>query len=97
LFELHQELRQAVAEARTIQGEVLPRLDEALTQTKYAYERGRYSYLDLMDAQRAWRQARSALIDTAERGQTLQVEIERLTGEPLEAGLADLSNEKGTQ
>ncbi|MCL4790425.1 MAG: TolC family protein [Gammaproteobacteria bacterium] len=84
LFQLHQELQQAVAETRTLQTEVMPRLDQALKQTRYAYERGRYSYLELVDAQQAWRAAHYTLIDAAERGQTLQVEIERLTGESLE-------------
>ncbi|MEZ5563160.1 MAG: TolC family protein [Gammaproteobacteria bacterium] len=83
LFQLHQELQQAVAETRTLQTEVMPRLDQALKQTRHAYERGRYSYLELVDAQQAWRAAHYTLIDAAERGQALQVEIERLTGESL--------------
>lgn len=91
LFQLHQELQQAVAETRALQTEVLPRLDQALIQTRYAYERGRYSYLELVDAQQAWRAARYTLIDAAERGQTLQVEIERLTGESLDANATGLS------
>ena len=86
LFQLHQELQQAIAETRALQAEVMPRLEQALKQTKYAYERGRYSYMELVDARQAWRVARHALIDAAERGQTLQVEIERLTGEPLDVG-----------
>lgn len=91
LFQLHQELQQAIAETRALQLEVMPRLDQALTQTRYAYERGRYSYLELIDAQQAWRAARHTLIDAAERGQTLQVEIERLTGESLQASAAGQS------
>ena len=83
LFGLYQELRQAIAETRTVQDTILPRLEKALKQTDYAYERGRYSYLELVDAQRTWQEARRALIEAAERAQTLQVEIERLTGEPL--------------
>ncbi len=83
LFGLYQELRQAIAETRTVQDTILPRLEKALEQTDYAYERGRYSYLELVDAQRTWQAARRALIEAAERAQTLQVEIERLTGEPL--------------
>lgn len=90
LFRLHQELQQAIVETRALQTEVMPRLEQALEQTRYAYERGRYSYLELVDAQQAWRTAHHTLIDAAERGQALQVEIERLTGEPLdtEAGLS---------
>ncbi len=98
LFQLHQELQQAIAETRALQAEVMPRLEQALKQTKYAYERGRYSYLELVDAQQAWRVAQQTLIDAAERGQTLQVEIERLTGEPLAntatSGLSDGSGKR---
>jgi cobalt-zinc-cadmium efflux system outer membrane protein len=95
LFQLHQELQQAIAETRALQAEVMPRLEQALTQTRYAYERGRYSYLELVDAQQAWRAARRTLIDAAERGQSLQVEIERLTGEPLAATATGFSDGSG--
>jgi cobalt-zinc-cadmium efflux system outer membrane protein len=86
LFELHQELSLAVAEVRALRDEVLPSLDGALAQSQYAYERGRYSYLELVDAQQARRLAQQRLLEAAERGRLIWVEIERVTGHPLEEG-----------
>ena len=83
LYGLYEELRQAIRETETLQQEVMPLLEEALKATKYAYERGRYGYLELVDAQRAFLDARAAAIDSAVDAQALLAEIERLTGEPL--------------
>lgn len=85
LFELYQELRHAIDEAEILQRDVLPQMEKALEQTEYAYERGRYSYLELMDGQRAYLDVQRMLIDAASNAQTLQSEIERLSGEPLAA------------
>jgi cobalt-zinc-cadmium efflux system outer membrane protein len=84
LFDLHLGLQQAVAEVNSLRANVLPAVAGALSQSEYAYERGRYSYLELADAQKAKREAQQRLLDAAERGRLLWVEIERLTGEPLE-------------
>ncbi len=52
LFELFQELRHAITEAEILRTSVLPEMDAALEATGYAFERGRYSYLEWVDAQR---------------------------------------------
>jgi outer membrane protein, heavy metal efflux system len=83
LYGLYEELRQAIRETETLQREVMPLLEAALKATKYAYERGRYGYLELVDAQRAFLEGRRAAIDSAVAAQALLAEIERLTGEPL--------------
>ena len=83
LYGLYEQLRQAIRETETLRGDVLPQLDEALGATRYAYERGRYSYLELVDAQAAFLEARGAAIASAATAQQLLAEIERLTGEPL--------------
>lgn len=85
LFGLYEQLRQANRETETLRGEVLPQLEDALQATTYAYERGRYGYLELVDAQRAFLDARGAAIGSAVSAQELLAEIERLTGEPLAA------------
>lgn len=84
VFELYQELVHAVDETRILQREVLPQMELARQQTEYAYERGRYSYLELVEGQRAYLETQRALIEAAANSQTLQAEIERLTGEPLQ-------------
>ena len=83
LYELHQQLTRAVQEARTLQDDIRPRAAEALKETEYAYERGRYSYLELVDAQREYLAVQAALIEAAASAHTLRAEIERLTNAPL--------------
>ncbi|MCC6201602.1 MAG: TolC family protein [Gammaproteobacteria bacterium] len=83
VFELSQELHHAIDEVGTLRSDVLPLLEQALKDTEYAYERGRYSYLELVDGQHAFLDAQRALIEAATNAQILQAEIERLTGEPL--------------
>jgi len=83
LYGLYEQLQQAIRETETLRRDVMPQLDEALKATRYAYERGRYGYLELVDAQRTFLEARAAAIASAATGQELLAEIERLTGEPL--------------
>lgn len=83
LYELHRELARAVSEAQTLREEIEPRSAEALRDTQYAYERGRYGYLELVDAQREYLGVQAALIDAAASAHALRAEIERLTNSPL--------------
>lgn len=85
LYELHRQLGRWVAEADTLQSDILPRTEEALKETEYAYERGRYSYLELVDAQREYLAVQEALIVAATNAHSLRTEIERLTNAPLTA------------
>lgn len=83
LFELHQALRHAVAEASTLKEQMLPKMAEAMKETEYAFQRGRYSYLELVDAQREYLAQQQELIDASANAHTLRAEIERLTNAPL--------------
>jgi outer membrane protein, heavy metal efflux system len=82
LFELVQELRHAITEAEVLRNEVLPQMLAALDATAAAWRRGRYSYLEWTEAQRERIDVERALIRAAANAHLLQVEIERLTGEP---------------
>ena len=89
LYELYNRLRRAVEETRALQDDIVPRTEEALKETEYAYQRGRYGYIELADAQREFLAVRGALIDSAAAAQGLRTEIERLTNAPLaNAGIA---------
>ena len=66
-----------------MQATVLPRMEEALKETQYAFERGRYGYLELVDAQREFLDAQADRIEAATQAQLLIAEIERLTNAPL--------------
>jgi cobalt-zinc-cadmium efflux system outer membrane protein len=83
LFELFHELRHAVTEAQTLRTSVLPEMEAALEATRSAFERGRYSYLEWVDAQRELIDVQRALIDASANAHLYRTEIERLTGEPL--------------
>jgi cobalt-zinc-cadmium efflux system outer membrane protein len=85
LYELFQELRHSITEADVLRATVLPEMEAALEATRYAFERGRYSYLEWVDAQRELFDVQRALIDAAANAHLYRTEIERLTGEPLEA------------
>lgn len=80
LFELFQELQHARHAADTLDIEVLPRVQAALKQTEYAYERGRYSYLELVAAQRELLEVKRARIQAAVDAYGYATEIDRLTG-----------------
>jgi outer membrane protein, heavy metal efflux system len=83
LFGLYQALQANRARMNTLRDAVLPQAQQALEQTQYGYERGRFSYLELAVAQRELLELESAAIDAAADSQQMLCEIERLTGKPL--------------
>ncbi len=83
LFELYQELKHAITAAETLRTTVLPEMEAALKDTRYAFERGRYSYLEWVDAQRELVSVKRALIEAASNAHLHLTEIERLTGAPV--------------
>jgi cobalt-zinc-cadmium efflux system outer membrane protein len=83
LFELFQELRHAITETEILRASVLPEMEAALEATRVAFERGRYSYLEWVDAQRELIEVQRQLIDASANAHLYRTEIERLTGEAL--------------
>ncbi len=79
-YHLRQQSIEAVAQIRS---QMLPDLTDALTQTREAYENGRYSYVEWTAAQRELLSARQALVDTATTALLNQALIEQLTAQPL--------------
>ncbi|MFZ5699628.1 MAG: TolC family protein [Pseudomonadota bacterium] len=73
-------LQQAREEARTLHDDALPLAREALEQTRYGYERGRFSWLELASAQQELIDTENAAIDAAATYHTLLADIEALTG-----------------
>ena len=69
--------------AQSLETTTIPTMEEALRETEYAFERGRYSYLELVDAQREYLAVQSERIDASTLAQLLAAEIERLTNAPL--------------
>lgn len=85
LFELYQELRHSLTEVEVLRSTVLPEMEAAVEATRYAFERGRYGYLEWVDAQSELADVERALIDAATNAHLYRAEIERLTGQPLTA------------
>jgi outer membrane protein, heavy metal efflux system len=83
LFALYQQLTHAYAEAAMLRDDVLPKMEQAAAESRYAYERGRYSYMEWVAAQRELLDLRRALSSAYARVHRERIEIERLIGASL--------------
>jgi outer membrane protein, heavy metal efflux system len=79
-YETHQ---LAVDEVNVLRDQVLPSLKKAMRSTADAFDRGRYSYLELNLAQNQLLDAQQALVEAAARMQETRIELERMIGSPL--------------
>ncbi len=80
LLALTEELKQTGAEADTLRNITLPLANEALEQTRYGFERGRFSWLELASVQQELIDTETAAIDAAANYHTLLADLEALTG-----------------
>ncbi len=80
LFVIYQELEHSLHRAKTFRDDVIPRIEQALTETHRAYELGRYSYFEWRTVQEDLLAARSALVEASVDAHRKAIEIERLTG-----------------
>jgi cobalt-zinc-cadmium efflux system outer membrane protein len=85
LFAIYQELYHAYTQVTMLRDDVLPKMEEAVEESRYAYERGRYSYVEWVAAQRELLEMRSALSAAYVGVHRYRVEIERLVGTSLTA------------
>lgn len=85
LFVLYQELRHNIELAEGLESEVAPRFETALADTLRAFELGRTSYLELRSIQTELLDVAYEIIDAQANALLLAIEIERLTGETLDA------------
>ena len=83
LFALYQDLQQARTEATTLDTQLVPQARKALEQTRAGFDRGRFSYLEVADAQRELLELELTRIETATAFHLLLIEIERLTRQSL--------------
>ncbi len=97
LFAIYQELQHALTEARILKKEVVPQTAAILKQTEYAYQRGRYSYLDWIAAQSEMLSTQNRLIEASANAHRYFVAIERLTGESLLSDTTSATNAKNAQ
>ena len=83
LFALYQEFQHNLHQSTTLRTQVLPRVEQALADTRAAYAAGRYGYLELQIVQAELLQARSALVEASIDAHRNLIEIERVTGTPM--------------
>lgn len=81
LFEVYQELQHHLHRAETLRDEIVPRLAQALDETRRGYKQGRYSYFEWRSVQADLLAARSALVEDSVGAHRRVISLERLTGE----------------
>lgn len=82
----------AIHTTKTLGVKIIPALEDALVDTQAAYQRGRYSYLDLVSARQELISAKRSYIDAAAAALTYGAEIEQLSAEPLPAAQYDINS-----
>lgn len=80
VLKLHGDLVQAGTEFTALRERLLPLAQEALEQTRYGFDRGRFSYLELATAQHDLIDTELAAVEAAAHYHTLLAELEALTG-----------------
>lgn len=85
LVAAHQALASARTKALALKEEMLPRAAQVLEATRAGYAQGKFTYLDVLEAQRSFCDAKAAHLDALADCQQAAVEIQRLTtpGEPV--------------
>jgi cobalt-zinc-cadmium efflux system outer membrane protein len=73
-------LAAAKERAEALDQDVLPRAQETHTKSLRGYEAGKFELLDVLDAQRAWFQARNDYLDAVTAFHQYAVDVERLSG-----------------
>ena len=89
LFRAYSSRQQAIFSFKKLQSNIIPSLKQALKETRKAYQRGRYSYLDYLTARQELITARRSLIDAGSAALRYGADIEQLTAEPLPASQYD--------
>jgi len=80
LYILYEKLQHSLHVIETVRGDIIPPLEQALTETRRAYNLGRYSYLEWRSVQAELLDAHDALIEASIDAHRNIIEIERLTG-----------------
>jgi cobalt-zinc-cadmium efflux system outer membrane protein len=83
LFELYQEIQHARAETQMLYAEVQPQARAMVDAAEQGYRAGRFSLIELTDAQRQLLEIERDAIRSAHEFHTLLIEIRHLVGDPL--------------
>ncbi|QJE02334.1 TolC family protein [Massilia forsythiae] len=77
----HARIEQARAEAALLRDELVPQARAAYELTLKGFEYGKFSFLDVLDAQRTWHQAQLRRSDAVLEAWRAMADIERLAGD----------------
>ncbi len=80
LYVMYEQLQYSLHVINTVRDEIIPLLEEALSETLRAYHLGRYSYLELRSVQTELLDANNKLIEASVEAHRNIIELERLTG-----------------
>lgn len=86
LLGLYEEMVHDLHVMEGLEKDILPLAEDALEISREGYAQGRFSYLDVLDAQRTVFDVRHEYIQTATSYHQFLVEIERLIGQPFDGG-----------
>jgi cobalt-zinc-cadmium efflux system outer membrane protein len=84
LFEVYQEMLHARTVVTTLQQDLLPSARQTLRLAAEGYRQGRFSMLDLLDAQTSLLELELLLVSNAAAYHLHLIEIERLLGAPIQ-------------
>jgi len=93
LSEAYQVLSSSYAEAATLKDKVLPGASSAFEAVREGYRQGKFGYLDVLDAQRTFFEAKSRYIESLSAYQKAVIDINRLIGERFDV-IKNASKEK---
>ncbi|MCC7140026.1 MAG: TolC family protein [Planctomycetes bacterium] len=79
----HRTLTMAQARASRLAAEIVPTAEKSLEQARLGHEKGKFTYLDVIDARRTLSEARAALASALAELNAAAAELEMLTGFPL--------------
>lgn len=80
MFAVYQALQHSLHRTKALREEIIPRLEQALADTRRAYALGRYDYSVLQLLQAEVLDARTTLVEARIEAHAHLIEIERLTG-----------------
>ena len=87
LYDIYQELSHSKIAVELLQGRIIPSAEKALQDYEKLYSTGRYSLLELVEAQRTLLNSRSQLLESVADFHRYRIEIDRLTGALITTGV----------
>ena len=87
LYQVYQEILHSYEATRVFQQQIIPQAQRALREYEQGYAAGRFSFLELSDAQKTLLEARLDAVTMAANYHRFQIEIDRLTGAGLPTGV----------